>query len=148
MPNPGIPYLFNYTFLDALMTKQATGEKNLDTSLLLQNFSFSSDSEIGLEFVDVLTNAIRRSLGARLQREGWINFHRLMIHRADEAYIKFILFGPGSDVVRKADCQSASNFDPASASNFDPFERRVRAVALAPSELVGVAETARARVVG
>ena len=44
-------------------------------------------------------------------------------------------------------CQSASNFDPASASNFDPFERRVLAVALAPSELAGVAETARARVV-
>src|SRR5258708_30959143 len=42
-------------------------------------------------------------------------------------------------------CQSASNFDPRSASNFDPLERRVRAVALAPSELVGVAETARAR---
>src|SRR6266849_1447354 len=41
------------------------------------------------------------------------------------------------------DCQSASNFDPRSASNFDPLERRVRAVALAPSELVGVAETAR-----
>ena len=34
-----------------------------------------------------------------------------------------------------------------SASNFDPLERRVRTVALAPSELVGVAETARARVV-
>ena len=45
-------------------------------------------------------------------------------------------------------CQSASKFDPRSASNFDPLERRVRAVALAPSELVGVAETARVRVVG
>src|SRR5215475_14929241 len=45
-------------------------------------------------------------------------------------------------------CQSASNFDPLSASNFDPLERRVRTVALAPSELVRVAETARARVVG
>jgi hypothetical protein len=45
-------------------------------------------------------------------------------------------------------CQSASKFDPRSASNFDPLERRVRAVALAPSELVRVAETARARVVG
>jgi hypothetical protein len=39
------------------------------------------------------------------------------------------------------------NLTPRSASNFDPLERRVRAVALAPSELVGVAETARARVV-
>jgi hypothetical protein len=44
-------------------------------------------------------------------------------------------------------CQSAFKFDPVSASNFDPFERRVLAVALAPSELVGVAETVRARVV-
>ena len=43
------------------------------------------------------------------------------------------------------DCQSAFKFDPASASNFDPFGRRVLAVALAPSELVGVAETVRAR---
>jgi hypothetical protein len=51
-------------------------------------------------------------------------------------------------------CQSASNFDPHSASSTDPrsassfdlLERRVRAVALAPSELVGVAETGRARV--
>jgi ParB-like chromosome segregation protein Spo0J len=39
-------------------------------------------------------------------------------------------------------CQSASKFDPPSASNFDPLERRVRAVALALSELVGIAETA------
>jgi hypothetical protein len=30
-------------------------------------------------------------------------------------------------------------------SNFDPLKRRARVVALAPSELVGVAETARAR---
>ena len=45
-------------------------------------------------------------------------------------------------------CQSAFKFDPRSASNFDPLERRVLAVALAPSELVGVAETARARVGG
>jgi hypothetical protein len=50
--------------------------------------------------------------------------------------------------VRQARCQSAADRDPLSASKGDPFERRVRAVALAPSELVGVAETARARVVG
>ena len=46
-----------------------------------------------------------------------------------------------------ADCQSAFKFDPISASNFDPLGRRVLAVALAPSELVGVAETVRARAV-
>ena len=43
-------------------------------------------------------------------------------------------------------CQSAFKFDPVSASNFAPFERRFLTVALASSELVGVAETGRARV--
>ena len=45
------------------------------------------------------------------------------------------------------DCQSALEWDPLSASKRDPFDRRVLLVALASSELVGVAETARARVV-
>ena len=44
-----------------------------------------------------------------------------------------------------ARCQSAFKLDPVSASNFDPFERRVLTVALASSELAGVAETWRAR---
>ena len=44
-------------------------------------------------------------------------------------------------------CQSAADRDPVSASKRDPLWRRVRTVALAPSELVGVAETVRARVV-
>jgi hypothetical protein len=38
-----------------------------------------------------------------------------------------------------ARCQSAFKFAPGSASNFDPLERRVRAVALAPSELADYA---------
>ena len=42
-------------------------------------------------------------------------------------------------------CQSALDRAPLSASKRDPFERRVRPVALAPSELAGVAETERAR---
>ena len=50
-----------------------------------------------------------------------------------------------NDLLRRQECQSAFKFDPRSASNFDPFWRRVLAVALAPSELVGVAETVRAR---
>ena len=106
MPNPGAPYLFDYTPLDAFMTKQPTGEKQLNTSLFLRNFSFKSDPDMGLEFVDTLTNAIRRLLSNRLRRDGWINMHRLMIHRADEAYIKFILLGPGPDVIRNADYES------------------------------------------
>jgi hypothetical protein len=44
-------------------------------------------------------------------------------------------------------CQSAFDWDPLSASKRDPFERRALLVALGSSELVGVAETARARVV-
>src|SRR5579885_2064180 len=44
-------------------------------------------------------------------------------------------------------CQTALDWDPLSASKKDPFDRRARAVAIAPSELVGVAETARARLV-
>ena len=61
--------------------------------------------------------------------------------------------GDGADKFRqdvaeqlKIICQSALDRDPRSASNGDPLERRVLAVALAPSELAGVAETARARV--
>src|SRR5271157_468586 len=50
--------------------------------------------------------------------------------------------GSWQETTKLVDCQSASNFDPRSASNFDPLWRRVRTVALAPSELVGVAETA------
>jgi DNA replication protein DnaC len=43
-------------------------------------------------------------------------------------------------------CQSALEWDPPSASKGDPFDRRALLVALASSELVGVAQTARARV--
>jgi hypothetical protein len=41
-------------------------------------------------------------------------------------------------------CRSAC---PDGRPNFDPLGRRILTVALAPSELVGVAETGRARVV-
>src|ERR1700738_2341916 len=43
-------------------------------------------------------------------------------------------------------CQSASDRDPGSASHRDPLVLRFERLALAPSELVGVAETGRARV--
>ena len=51
-------------------------------------------------------------------------------------------FGPTT----KAECQSASDRDPGSASKRDPPFLRFERLALAPSELVGVAETGRARV--
>ena len=43
-------------------------------------------------------------------------------------------------------CQSALEWAPRSASKRDPFVLRFRRLAVAPSELVGVAEMARARV--
>src|ERR1700730_9703435 len=49
---------------------------------------------------------------------------------------------------RHAPCQSASDRDPRSASNRDPLVLRFGRLALAPSELVGVAEAGRARVGG
>ena len=46
----------------------------------------------------------------------------------------------------RATCQSASDRDPRSASKRDPLVLRFERLALAPSELVGIAETGRARV--
>ncbi|MGX1009147.1 hypothetical protein AB7M69_003504 [Bradyrhizobium japonicum] len=53
----------------------------------------------------------------------------------------------GEECERALWCQSAFDWDPLSASKRDPFDRRALLVALGSSELVGVAETARARVV-
>ena len=71
--------------------------------------------------------------------------HGIHNHVLDPASLQVSLAGTATEDGSDR-CQSASKFDPPSASNFDPLERRGRAVALAPSELAGVAETARARV--
>ena len=52
----------------------------------------------------------------------------------------------GKFLAEKVGCQSASDRDPGSASKRDPPFLRFERLALAPSELVGVAETGRARV--
>ena len=59
----------------------------------------TSESHIGLQIVDILTNALRRSLSARFQPEGWRPIGRLVIHRNDGA-IRLIKFGPGEGRVR------------------------------------------------
>jgi hypothetical protein len=59
-----------------------------------------------------------------------------------EVLSKWAVMGKANSV-----CQSALEWAPLSASKRDPFDRRVLLVALASSELVGVAEMARARVV-
>src|SRR5581483_2578594 len=60
------------------------------------------------------------------------------------------LWGKLSDAsthTRSSKCQPASKFDPSSASKFDPLVRRGLAVALVSSELAGIAEARRARVI-
>jgi hypothetical protein len=52
--------------------------------------------------VDILTNAVRRALTGNLQREGWQNFHRLMIHENDGPYISFVLFSESGDIIHTA----------------------------------------------
>ena len=79
--------------------------------------------------------------------------HRLSLAKAGGAKVTalvveptFNVYGVPSSKVHQM-CQSALEWDPLSAFKRDPFERRVLTVALAPSELVGVAETARVRAV-
>ena len=63
---------------------------------------------------------------------------------AEARYNLGVIYERGDDVPQN--CQSAPNRDPGSASKRDPTFLRFERLALAPSELVGVAETARARV--
>ncbi|MDE0534328.1 MAG: hypothetical protein OXI01_23190 [Albidovulum sp.] len=50
-------------------------------TVIAKNFCFSSVPEFGLEAVDIVTNAIRRSLSGNFTRAGWIEIPKLMIHR-------------------------------------------------------------------
>ena len=73
----------------------------------------------------------------------WAKFDIVEVKTRNVVFNRLVTFRGDND---KAWCQSAFKFDPVSASNFDPFERRGLAVALASSELAGIAETGRARV--
>lgn len=84
-------------------TKAGDGEQGTDLKQLLKDIKFSSNTEVGLELVDILTNAVRRTLAGNLQKEGWQNIHKLMIHRNDESYVRFVLFGKDEDIVQQAD---------------------------------------------
>ena len=70
------------------------------------------------------------------------------VHETKEPLSPILVFPLGDwfYVVDGHHCQSARKFDPSSAPNFDPFERRGFGIALGSSELVGIAETSRARV--
>lgn len=57
--------------------------------VMTEDFRFSSDTEYGLEAVDVLTNTIRRSMSGNFSRAGWLSIQKLMIH-INTQYIRLI----------------------------------------------------------
>lgn len=93
--------LLNFTHFDKAHTGKFGDREGIDPALLLKHVRFSSDIDMGLELIDILCNATRRTLRRELDRAGWINFHKLMIDR-NESYIKFPIFQAGPDVVQNA----------------------------------------------
>jgi hypothetical protein len=99
----------DYSFFDKFNSDEADGEKATSLKLLLKDLKFSSEVQYGLEFVDILTNAVRRALTGNLQQAGWQNIHRLMIHGNDGPYISFVLFQEGGDVIHDASYKNVVN---------------------------------------
>ncbi|MGC1588309.1 MAG: hypothetical protein WA791_21810 [Rhodomicrobium sp.] len=83
------------------------GEPGTDAKALLENIRFSTEIESGLEFIDILSNAIRRTLTGNLQQEGWCNIRKTLIHRNEDAYVHFVLFRDGPDLVQHASYEKA-----------------------------------------
>ena len=89
----------DYSFYDKFNISDERGGPGTSLKLLLKDIRFSANVEPGLELVDVLSNAVRRALTNSLQKEGWQNIHRLMIHENGSPYISFVLYQEGGDVV-------------------------------------------------
>jgi hypothetical protein len=79
----------NYSYFEKFEVTTPEGESGTDLKLLLSDISFSSNSEHGLELVDILVNAIRRAIIGNLKFEGWKNIPNLMIHR-NQHYISLV----------------------------------------------------------
>ncbi|MDR6308116.1 hypothetical protein [Pacificitalea manganoxidans] len=69
-----------------------------DLRPILEDVDFSSETQAGLEAVDILANAVRRSLSGNYQRYGWIEIPRLMIHRNDHYIRLFTVAGANVDI--------------------------------------------------
>ncbi len=68
-----------------------------DVNLIMtEDFCFSSESEFGLEAVDIVTNTIRRSLSGNFSRNGWMAIPQLIIHRASHCIRLISLAREGS----------------------------------------------------
>lgn len=129
----------DYSFYDRFRVTCDDGEKGTDTKLLLKDIRFSTKPEEGVEFVDILSNAIRRALTGRLQKPGWRNIHRLMIHR-NEPYLQFILFGEGEDVVKHTSYEKVvkEGFSSQGKSMLTPSNRRWAADEIAKEDASGL----------
>ena len=57
--------------------------------MLMEDFRRSSDTEIGLELVDIVPNATRRALTGTLRVDGWKGLPGLMVERPDH-YITLV----------------------------------------------------------
>jgi hypothetical protein len=90
-------FLFDYAYFDKGHTAEIGGQPGIDPARLLRHVTFSPKIDAGLELVDILSNAMRRTLRGELDQVGWMNIRELMIDR-NSSYIKFIIFGPGTDV--------------------------------------------------
>lgn len=73
----------DYTHFDRAFRRERDGVEGTDLGLLMSNFRFSSAPEVGLELVDILTNAVRRALAGNLAETGWRDIPRIMIHRRE-----------------------------------------------------------------
>jgi hypothetical protein len=91
----------DYSAFDKFNGDYGNGEKATSLKMLLNDITFSAKVQDGLELVDIVTNAVRRALAGNLQKEGWQNIHRLMIHRNEEPYISFVVFHEGPDVIHE-----------------------------------------------
>jgi hypothetical protein len=61
------------------------GVRSIDGRKLLMDLSFEdSRTELGLELVDVATNALARALNGHLKRAGWTGLGRLMIRKRSQ----------------------------------------------------------------
>ena len=62
-------------------------------AIVTKNISFRSETDFGLELVDILTNAARRALIGHLQEEGWINLSSLIVRENDRHRISLGTMG-------------------------------------------------------
>lgn len=107
-PEPREGALLNFTCFDKAHTGKIGDQYGIDPALLLNHVRFSSEIEMGLEIVDILSNATRRMLRLELDRAGWINMHKLMID-CNWTYIKFPILQAGPDVIQNAEYGAVVN---------------------------------------